>query len=207
MISFIYFDIGGVLLKDYSGNNKWEEMKQGMGLTGEKSVTFEILWKKYQPRVCLDYDVDLLIPLIEEKCSVKFPAGYSLLHDFVSRFEINPDIWTVVNSIRSDYPAGLLTNMYPRMLDLIKKSGLLPDIEWDAEIDSSVVGFKKPDKRIFEIATESAYFPGEEILFVENSRKNTAAAESYGWQTYYYDSENYRKSTADLKKLFRISGK
>jgi hypothetical protein len=25
-ISFIYFDVGGVLIQDFSGNNKWNEL-------------------------------------------------------------------------------------------------------------------------------------------------------------------------------------
>lgn len=32
MIKFVYFDIGGVVVKDFSGNNKWNEMKKFMGV-------------------------------------------------------------------------------------------------------------------------------------------------------------------------------
>ena len=33
MISFVYFDVGGVVILDFSGTNKWEMVKKEWGIT------------------------------------------------------------------------------------------------------------------------------------------------------------------------------
>ena len=39
-ISFVYFDVGGVILLDYSGTNKWVEMQRGLGINPELDAKF-----------------------------------------------------------------------------------------------------------------------------------------------------------------------
>jgi hypothetical protein len=33
MTKFVYFDVGGVLIKDFSKTNKWEELKKAKNIT------------------------------------------------------------------------------------------------------------------------------------------------------------------------------
>jgi putative hydrolase of the HAD superfamily len=132
------------------------------------------------------------------KTNLKLPLELS---DFVSRFELNENIWPVIKNIKNKYKIGLLTNMYPGMLDSIKTRKLLPDIVWDIEIDSSVVGLQKPDPQIYKLAQERAGVDASEILFVENSLGNIEAAQALGWQTFLYDSGDYEKSSRDLSKV------
>ena len=37
MISFIYFDLGGVAIRDFSGTDKSKQLKTDLGLKGNKS--------------------------------------------------------------------------------------------------------------------------------------------------------------------------
>lgn len=198
-VSFIYFDIGGVLLKDYSCTNKWEEMKLGLGINRENSEEFEKIWEHYaEKRACLDYDVDKLIPVLRDELDLDLPKDYSLLQDFVNRFERNNGIWPIVRQAKKSYKIGLLTNMYPRMLGSIKTNKLLDDIDWNVAVDSSQVMRKKPDKDLFAFAQEAAKTVGKQILFIDNSKSHLAAAEEFGWQTYHFDSCDYQKSNQDL---------
>jgi HAD superfamily hydrolase (TIGR01509 family) len=202
MIKFIFFDVGGVLLKDFTGTGKWLELQKELGIMPEQETDFIDLYDKYEPEVCLGRDVDSLLPLIEKKFGVKIPQGYSFLKDgFVNRFEKNESIWPVVEEIQQKYPVGLLTNMYPGMLEAIKEKGLLPNANWAAVIDSSIDKVKKPDKGIFELAEKRAGFSGQEILFVENGAKHVKAASEFGWQTFLYDSKDYEKSSRELSQL------
>lgn len=47
MIKFVYFDIGGVVIEDFSGNKKWEELKQELGVSSDKFAEFDELYNKY----------------------------------------------------------------------------------------------------------------------------------------------------------------
>ena len=197
-ISFVYFDVGGVAMLDFSGTNKWEKMKRDICLTDKNIALFDDIWEKHRDRIGIDFDVDALIPLLRQEIGIKFPEDYSMLLDFVKRFEPNPSIWPVLEKIYRKYRIGLLTNMYSRMFNVLKTKGLIPNFDWDVIVDSSVVGFQKPDKKIFEIAQAKAGVSNEKILFVENSSEHVQAAKALGWQTFLYDSANPLQSSQNL---------
>jgi epoxide hydrolase-like predicted phosphatase len=197
-IQHVFFDVGGVLLLDYSGTNKWNEMKRDLGVTEENDAAFEHVWKKYEKLICIDCDVDTLIGDFKLALGITFPQGYSMLNDFVNRFEPNPSIWPVVESIKKMYSVGLLTNMYPRMLNAINAKHLLPDIEWDVVVDSSLVGYQKPDEKIYQLAEEMAGVAPESIFFVDNSAEHLVGAAKRGWQTLLYDTRNPVKSSQEV---------
>lgn len=199
--TFIYFDLGGVLIQDFSSGRKGLDMLQQLGIEPAEAPRFRDLWAQHAaPRVNIDYDADKFHRVIEQDLGVPIPEKYSLLqHGFVDRFEPNPSIGPVLIGLIGRVNLGLLTNMYPRMLDAIKaKKGLMPTILWDVVIDSSEVGLQKPDRAIFELATEEADKPKDQILFIDNTVENLDAATSYGWQTYWYDSADYEKSSKRL---------
>ena len=203
MISFVYFDLGGVVIQDFSGTNKWEELKSVIGITPKNRVAFDALWARHQDRLGIDFDVDWYIPEIEKECNITFPKNFSLLHEFVNRFEKNGSIWPILETIHKSYRIGLLTNVYPKMLDEIKMRKILPLIQWDVVVDSSIVGCQKPDPKIFAIAQKLSGVENDQILFVENSIENVKAATSLGWKTFHYDSTNSEISnTALLKCLY-----
>jgi FMN phosphatase YigB (HAD superfamily) len=204
-IDFVYFDLGGVAILDFSGTDKWSQLKKELGISAEKEKQFEDFWEKYEPELCLGKrDTDSLLPLMKRELSISIPDNYSLLVDgFVNRFEANRSIWPVIDKIHKVCKVGLLTNAYTGMLDAIKKKGILPDITWDIVVDSSIVGLQKPDSKIFWLAQEKAKANGKEILFVENSPKHVKASEQFGgWQTFLYDSSNPEVSSLKLTEFW-----
>ncbi len=201
MIKFVYFDVGGVVIRDFSGTNKWEELKSGMGIKSDQVKDFNEIFDKYEPDVCVGRDVETLVHMSREKLGLKLPENYSLLLDFVNRFEKNESIWPILKKLKENRRMGLLTNMYPNMLDAIYKAGLMPEIEWDLIIDSSIEKVRKPQVEIFQLSQDRSGFKGEEILFVENGAKHVEAAKKFGWQTFLYDPTNVAQSNHDLEKL------
>lgn len=188
------------MIRDFSGTDKWEELKSTIGITPKNRVAFDSLWVRYQDRLGIDFDVDWYMPEIEKKCGITFPKNFSLLDEFVHRFEKNESIWPILEKIHTTHRIGLLTNMYPRMLSKIKKRDILPPIQWDVIVDSSVVGFQKPDPKIFEIAQKLSGVENSQILFVENTREHIRAAKILGWNTCHYDSSNIEISNTALLK-------
>jgi FMN phosphatase YigB (HAD superfamily) len=202
MIKFVYFDIGGVVISDLTANNGWAKMKKDMGVTPEMNAEFEEFFTKIESEVCLGLDVELLVPLMKDKFGLHFPKNYSFLADFVNRFDPNPSIWPVIDEIKKTCRVGLLTNMYPNMLNAIKKQGLLPKVKWNVIVDSSVEGVRKPSQEVFELAEKKAGFSGKEILFIDNSVKHVNAAKKFGWQTFLYDPTKPKDSSRELLQFF-----
>jgi FMN phosphatase YigB (HAD superfamily) len=201
MISFVYFDVGGVLIKDFSASNKWQEMQHDLGITDDMEPKFIELWNQYRDRICLDLDVDDLQFILAKELNLTLPANYSCVDDFINRFETNPSIWPVVSAFQTHCKVGLLTNMYPRMLSKIIERQLLPPLQWNEVVDSSIVGFQKPDLQIFQCAQTHATVPVNQLLFIDNSIEHVEAAKKLGWQVFLYDSHDYHTSSAALMNL------
>lgn len=198
MISFVYFDLGGVVINDCKGNDKFEKMMREIGIKKESDKEFDEFYDEYEKEVCLGKDIDTIIPIIEKKFHITFPIGYSMLTDFINRFEKNIYIQPVIDRMKQDCRMGLLTNMYPRMLKAMTEKGIMPEANWDVVIDSTIVRLRKPDLEIFKLAEQRANAKGNEILFIDNTVGNINAAKEFGWQTFFYDSANHKKSCSDL---------
>lgn len=204
MISFVYLDVGGVIVDDFSDNNKWQDLKQELGVDESKSAAFDKLWNQYAPELCINRDVESLLPIFIKELGLQLPVGYSLLSGFVDRFYANREIWPIIDFLKANTKVGLLTNMYPRMFAAIEKRKILPGAQWDQIIDSSLELLQKPDRKLFELAEKRADVPHDEILFIDNAPEHVAEAESFGWQTFLYNSSNHNAAVQELDKFLRL---
>lgn len=206
MISFVYFDVGGVVIDDFSGNNKWQRLKDELGITDRNGVLFERLWKQYALELNTGLDTESLLEIFKKELRLQLAPDYSLLGGFVDRFQANPTIWPIIEKVEKNAKVGLLTNMYPGMFVAIKRRNIMPPVNWDVVIDSSVELLQKPDKRFFKLAEKKANAKGGEILFVDNSPGHVNAARAFGWQTYLYDSADHAKAVRGLADFLQVHG-
>jgi len=203
MISFVYFDVGGVVIQDFSGTNKWQALMRDLHIPETKMNAFSQLMKVYRLQSSIGYmTLDEEIAGAKKELDLIIPDTYSFLDDFVNRFEQNQSLWPVIATIHKTYRIGLLTNMFIGMLDRIREKGLFPNESWDVVIDSSIVHVKKPEKEMYELAKEKAHVPHEEIFLIDNLEENIVAAKQFGWQTFLYDSKNPEDSSKKLLELF-----
>jgi FMN phosphatase YigB (HAD superfamily) len=199
MVKFIYFDVGGVVIFDFTKTTKWHELASEIGISIEKEKEFLDYWIKIEDYLCIGHDINEYILKIEQKFKIKFPKNYSIITDgFVSRFTANKSIWPVISEARKKFKIGLLTDMYKDMYKLIEDKGIYPDISWDVIVNSSSVGIRKPNIDIYNIAEERSGFKGDEILFIDNMIKNLEVARKLNWKTYLYDPLNVEKSNREL---------
>ena len=207
-IKFIYFDVGGVVILDFSKTNKWQKMTQALGVNESNRKRFDEIFNKFEPKICVSKkSLDEFVEIMKSELGMSLPADYSMLDDFVDRFEANLSLHPILNKLAENYQLGLLTNMYPNMLDRIKKRGILPPIEWDIIIDSSIEGVRKPQDEIYKLAEDKSGLEGSKILFIENSTMHVEAAKKHGWQTFLYDSSDIFGSNMKLEKLLDIKKK
>lgn len=197
-ISFVYFDVGGVAIKDFSDTNKWNQLMDAMGVPIDKRDEFNRIYKEYDDRICLGLDIDDTMAVFVEKLNLKIDKDFSMLSYFVDNFEQNLGLWPIVDLIKEKVKVGLLTDMYPRMLDLITTRKLLPPVVWDSIIDSSVEKVRKPMPEMYDLSAARAQTDPQEILFIDNRTWNIEGAQKSGWQTFLYNSSDYDQANKDL---------
>jgi FMN phosphatase YigB (HAD superfamily) len=94
--------------------------------------------------------------------------------------------------------------MYPGMFKAIKSRSLLPNINWEVVVDSSLEGFAKPQPEIYLLAQERIGLKPENILFIDNSEKNIMAAKKIGWKTMLYDPLQPSQSNEKIRQALSL---
>lgn len=133
-IEFIYFDVGGVVILDFSKTNKKNEMLDALGIVSKSDrKIFNEMFVKFEPLVCVNKKtLEEFTMVMASELKLQLPKGYQMLEEFVNRFELNTSMHPILEKLSSRYKLGLLTNMYPDMLNRIKNRGLLPSkIQWE----------------------------------------------------------------------------
>jgi putative hydrolase of the HAD superfamily len=102
------------------------------------------------------------------------------------RSRLRPDMLDAVRRLRRHVKTALLTNNVKEW-----RAGwvevLEPDSLFDLVIDSSEVGARKPEPRIYEITREKLGVAHDEIFFIDDIGQNLKAARALGWNTVLYD--------------------
>jgi len=119
---------------------------------------------------------------------------------YLENVEPMPDVKEFVEWAAENYELGLLSNNLPGLIDEMIKNGTLPNVKYDAVVDSSKTGLLKPDPKIFEAAQQLANMPAGEILLIDNDRPNLIAADQLGWQVIWFDDLDPAGSIARAKE-------
>jgi putative hydrolase of the HAD superfamily len=124
---------------------------------------------------------------------------------YLEAVEVIQPMQDVLHWAAERYQVGLLTNVMPGLVSAMKSRGLLPDIAYQAVVDSSEVGIAKPDSEIFRIAEERAAVAPQEILFIDDTPANLRAAQEFGWHVLLFDDYHIEESTARVRAALEPS--
>ena len=202
-MKFIYFDVGGVLNKDFSNTLKWDLLTNEWNISKLVKEKVGEMFNRFEKEACVGRNVDDFLLVMNKKFGTKFPKNYSLNENFVNLFYKNEGINKIIDQIKNKYELGLLTNMYPEMLKMILDRNLILNVDWKVIIDSSIEKFRKPERKIYEIAQKKSGFKGNEILFIDNKKENLEVPDKMGWQTFWFDSSDYERSNQELAEILR----
>jgi len=97
------------------------------------------------------------------------------------------------------YYVGLLSNIGEGLVERMKREGMLPDVAFDAIVDSSKVGHIKPDPKIYEVAEAMAGVAANEILLVDDTRANLVPARKAGWNVMWFNDYDAVESTEKVR--------
>ena len=191
-ISFVYFDINGCLVRFY--HRAFTRLAE---VTGSSADIIETTFWHYNDEVCRgDMSMDDFNRAFADALGIE---RINWIDYYLEAADPIEDMHELVAWAAEHYRIGLLTNIMPGFIDVMRRRGMLPDVSYDVIVDSSVVGSIKPEARIYEIATQKAGCPSSEILLIDDARTNLMAAEKQGWHVLWFDDYRPDESIARIR--------
>lgn len=192
-VRFVYFDVNDTLVRFF--HKAFAQIAQ---ISGQPSDMVEtIFWRDHDPVATGQISM--------EEFNASFAKGLGIdsidwRSYYLENVEPMPEIKEFVEWAAQNYEVGLLSNNLPGFIDEMRQKGIIPDVKYDAVVDSSKVGILKPDSKIFETAQQLANMEPREILLIDNDRPNLIAADRAGWQVVWFDDLNPEDSIARAKE-------
>ena len=196
-IRFVYFDVNGCLVHFFH-----QALTQLAHDTGEAADAVESAFWHYNDQACRG---EMTMDDFNEALATRLEIPRLDWFDYYLRaIEPIPEMHEVLTWASEYYGVGLLSNIMPGLIDKMREQGLLPDIAYDAVIDSSKVHCLKPESKIYEIATERAGEKPGEILLVDDSRANLMAADKFGWHVLWFDDYHATESARNVQQALAL---
>lgn len=179
-IRFIYFDVNGCLVRFFQAG--FNRLSQESGVPAD--LVESAFWH-YNDDVCRG---DLTVAEFNHAFAKRLGlAELDWQSYYLDAVEPIAEMHELATWVGSQYQIGLLTNIMPGFMEALRSKKLIPDLHYDVIVESSSARAIKPEKKIFDIATERAGVNPEEILFVDDDRSNLRAAEHLGWRVLWFD--------------------
>jgi HAD superfamily hydrolase (TIGR01509 family) len=191
--SFIYFDMNGCLV----GSDQAALIKLASDAGAAPDVVESVYWR-YNDEVCRGQAS--VEELNRELAKMTGLQEVDWLEYYLTAVDGVQAMHQIIESASQHYKVGLLTNTMPGFIDALRESGKIPDIRYDAIIDSSGVGALKPEAEIYKIAAEQAGQPASEIMLIDDSRPNLGAAAKLGWNVMWFDDTQPDKSAEAVRQ-------
>jgi FMN phosphatase YigB (HAD superfamily)/lambda repressor-like predicted transcriptional regulator len=186
-VKFVYFDMNGCLVQ--SAVTKTANL-----LATEAGVTTDIVesifWQMNSDVCRGDKSIDELNTVLADRLGMLVDWNKY----YLSAVEATPGMSELVEWVSRNYHIGIITNTLPGLVGPMLATGVLPNVKYDAIIDSSEVRALKPEPRMFEIAAERAGVAPHEILLVDDDHLNLSSAGQLGWQTISFHSYQAEES-------------
>jgi HAD superfamily hydrolase (TIGR01509 family) len=193
-VSFAYFDINGCLVRFF--HRAFTKLAEQ---TGAPADVIERTFWHYNDAVCkgemtiVDFNHELA-----KKLGV---AKLDWQQFYMDAIDPIPEMHQVLEWAARSYRVGLLSNIMPGFIDAMRTREFIPDLAYTAIVDSSKVGFIKPERQIYDIAQQMAGCPPDEILLVDDSRTNIMAAEKLGWHVLWFDDYRPAESAKRVRTV------
>jgi FMN phosphatase YigB (HAD superfamily)/DNA-binding XRE family transcriptional regulator len=192
-VSFVYFDINGCLVGFFhSAFTRLEE------LTGAPADVIETAFWHYNDEACRgDMTMEEFNRNFAREIGLETVDWMQYYLEAIRRIDGMDEM---VRWASEHYRIGLLTNIMPGFVAVMRERGLLPDVKYDIIVDSSEVRAIKPEAHIYEIAEEKANCPASEILLIDDSRTNLMAAEKHGWHVLWFNDYEPEPSIKRIRR-------
>jgi len=196
-ITFVYFDINGCLVRFY--HRAFAAAAETLGISSD---LVETAYWHYTDAVCRG---DMTMDEFNGAMAARFHVGsFDWGEFYLHAIEPIAESHELVSWVHEHYRMGLLSNIMPGMIPEMMARNLLPNVPYDSVVDSSVVRAIKPEQAIYQIATEQAKTDPSQILLIDDSRTNLAAAEKEGWRVLWFDDYRPAESIERIQEALKF---
>lgn len=197
-IRFVYFDMNDCLVR--YGYSVAAKLAEDAGSTAD--VVESLVWK---------YDADINRGTMSmDEFNTALAERLGMMVDwnryYLEAIEVMPGMAELVQWAAENYKIGILTNTVPGVVEPMLANGPLPQVNYDAVVQSCEVHALKPETEIFQAATERAGVSPEEILLVDDNRSNIAAASRFGWHVLSFDQMHPEASIVSISTALQPQG-
>jgi putative hydrolase of the HAD superfamily len=196
-VTFVYFDVNGCLVRFFQ--RAFTAVATDVGVSSD--IVESTFWH-YNDRVCRG---DMTLDEFNKAMADCFEMEtFNWTPYYLDTIEVVEEAVEAVKWVAQHYRVGLLSNIMPGFLAEMSSKGLLPDVKFDAIIDSSEARAIKPEPQIYEIAAEKAGCKPEEILLIDDSRTNLMAAEKQGWHVLWFNDYSATESVERIRSALEF---
>lgn len=192
-VKFVYFDINGVLVRFFQ--RAFAKIAED---TGARPDVIESTFWHYNDALCKgNLNIDDFNKIIAKKLHLN---NFDWAKYYLSSVDPITEMFDCLDWVSQHYKIGLMSNIIDGFIAQMIKRKLLPNLPYDAIIDSSVEGYIKPEENIYKIAVSKAGVLPKEILLIDDDRPNLMAAEHLGWHVLWFDDYQPSKGVDKIKK-------
>jgi putative hydrolase of the HAD superfamily len=195
------FDIGGVLTTSPLQNIRAFESRSGIadGALRPLFSSHDGAWSRLEKGELSRRDFVAAFESEAQALGLSID-GEGFLAAFFGGLVVREDMVAAVRVLRALMKTACITNNVAR--DEGQASGVLAlDELFDVVIESSRVGLRKPDRRIYELACESLGVAPESVVFLDDFGSNLKPAREMGMTTIKVDD-----ASSALRELERVVG-
>jgi len=127
---------------------------------------------------------------------------YDFARAWVSDYEIIGPINELVYELSKDLNIGILSNINSEIWEAAQRDAWVPKINYKSVILSYKLGFKKPEREIYEVSQKEAGVKPEEILFVDDKEENLVEPRNMGWVTILFDPNKAKEGVEKIRSFF-----
>ncbi len=195
-IRFVYFDVNGTLVRFY--HRAFTQVAHDSGEPIDAVET--VFWRHNDAAAVGQISLEQLNAALSKELGTKVDWHKA----FMASVQAMPKMDQLLAWVAEHYELGILSNNLPGFIPDLRRKKLIPDLPYKTVIDSSEVGFIKPNDRIYDLAEKQAGAKGQEILLVDDTRANLTAADRRGWQVLWFDEMEPAKSQSRVKKALEF---
>ena len=196
-IKFVYFDVNGCLVRFY--HRAFARIAYQFSISSEDVET--AFWH-FNDAVCSG---EMSLEDFNKKLSEKLNIDQINFKDFyMDSVEAMPGMIELINQVSVDYEIGLISDSMPGFIKSLTQKNLIPSVDYKSVVDSSEVKALKPEKKIFQIAESMSGFKGNDVLLIDDSRSNLAAADKLGWHVIWFNGTDPKDSINRIKTALEL---
>lgn len=191
-VRFIYFDINGCLVRFF--HRAFTAIAEDFQLTPD--VIESAFWK-YNDEVCTG---EMTVAEFNKRFARDLKIDHIDWEDYyLKAVEPIEEMHQLVKWAAENYKVGLMSNIGKGFIKQMLSAGLLPDISYDAVIDSSEIGEIKPNPKVYKVAQQRAGVQPEEILLIDDTRGNLTPAQKAGWHVMWFNDYDSHASAKQAR--------